>query len=237
MGALASFIPLIILLILLLSIVSLIRLSPFHISARLQTYKLLMTYLAVLLVGTVVFSFLSVGREFESELINKQEVEDKAVLNDQLYFLLIDGNWQEAKDIAYKVEQTSFPIQKNQLIVNALTTDDEIIKATIVLEHTGQLTDSIEVIQYQGYTTYGRIDISDKTDFYQIEMLQEDLQIRAPVEKRKEVALTNQSFATYQFTGKEMFVEDGLSLIGRGNIYIRVPIGVDVTGEVIEVKE
>lgn len=237
MGLLATFIPIIILLIILLSIVSLFRLSRFHISARLQTYKLLVAYFSVLLVGIVIFAFLSAGREFEFELMSKQEVKDKAALNDQLYFLLVDGKWQEANDVAYKVKQSTFSIPSNQLTVHALT-GDGINETSIFVEKTDQLTESIEVMQYQGYTTFRRIDISEKKELFTVDLVNKDLHIDEAIDESiTDVALIHQPFTTYQFTGDGWFFNSGLSLIGLGNIYIRVPIGVDVIGEVIEVQE
>ncbi|GGM25261.1 hypothetical protein GCM10011351_08750 [Paraliobacillus quinghaiensis] len=220
----------------LLFIVLIVQLPNHRLFNRMHTYKLLVGYVVVLLLGVVVCTFLTVGEGSDLELMSEQELTDKLAINDKIYPLLEKGKWQEASEFAHLFDQTTFPLFDDQLTISALK-EDRYMNGPIFVEKTDELIDSIEVLQYKGYTSFLRIDISSLMDLYQVKLVDQNLYVEpSKGEETIDIALKNHPFTAYQFTGSNN-LNSGLSIIGLEYIYVRVPENTDVTGDVIEVNK
>jgi hypothetical protein len=188
-------------------------------------------YTAVLLIAAVLSAIilpakLTTGKTYSTEQMEKIQDEETRVFDEAM-----NGKYDPGRTAYTKKKSWSIPFSERTLTVSAPS-------VSVFVEHTDNSKDgSIEAVYYTGKFIIERIDVTDKSNPVELSLAGSDLSVNNPIPTEVNMGLFQAGFAFSQFsdgTGGMSF--DSEATFGLGFVYLKVPAGVEVKGDVTYVN-
>ncbi|MBX0359339.1 hypothetical protein [Halobacillus sp. Nhm2S1] len=221
-----AFLPVLILLAVFIALSLLIKKSSRFGFARGKTGLWMLIGYSVLLVGsTIVFLVLPIG---STELRGQENDRDAEQKSQQFYEAVHEGKVDDMEE--WRIHEWSFPFNDEQIVLQVL--ENDVNGVNIFVEHTDELTETVEAFYYQTPLTVNGYEVEEK--YMPAVVLGATTLSIYPGET---LNLKYKMFGTefpFRLFGEENGYAWGRTTVSHWNgsaLYIRVPEGLDVVAD------
>ncbi|WP_079505223.1 hypothetical protein [Mesobacillus jeotgali] len=190
--------------------------------------KVFTGYVIVLLCTAILSLLIPKGETFPGKHLTDEEILANESLNSDIYSIVESGKVEEAEGLTKK-KTWGFPLDGNNVLrIEALN-----LQAAVFVEKVESLDDKVEVTHYSTYSYINNIDITERFTSPDIQLSENSLKLFPMEHVNIELVTFTNAFPFNQFSeyGEQVGGNYGM-MQGLDFIYIRVPAGIEISGEV-----
>lgn len=222
----------IILVILLLGIFLSKKMTPKLLRGN-NTTLLFKGYVLLLVIASFSSSLLPSNDSFAGKAVSNEVIEQQKNYEKDIFPLVESGRIGEVRGAEVR-EKWTFPLEGKMLSISPMYSEAYI---QVFVEHVAELKGQVEAYHYSSRTYMEGVDITERIHPPRLEIEGESLNIYSPASTKVKFFKMGALFPFNQFSGDgNIYFDDEAVTFGVNFLYLRVPEGTKVTGDVTVVR-